>query len=243
MSKRKQTAKAAGSSPPKRKRKRKAAKRKARAPKRRKSSKRRKRSSSTRRRSSSRGRGFKFECTRVKVDRRGYDSSGKFWGKNSREIGKLYRVRVIDRASDTYRDNFVHAHTQTEAKAKVSRAMVTGVDAGAFHSSPRSKSSLAEQVFGGRQHHAPHKRAFEHYDEMAPTTRGRALQRERHAISNGAFYAMTDDELNEIFNDRARASVSSRDKRIAGLHLRARAMHQRGDTRAAAEYEREADQV
>lgn len=204
--------------------------------KRRKAAKRRKRSSSKRAKwhtQPGRGRGFKFEVARHKVDRRGYDAAGKYWGKNSREMGKLYRVRVIDRATDLYSDSFVHAQTKTDAKAKVSAMMVR---------------TVAQQPPRGPMHEPDPRR--EHL-----------LERERHAISHSrprrgksqAFgghgrhhdgpinlEGATDDELNAITMD---GYAHSSYRQLAAMYLRSRAARLRGDIDTAMRLERDAEFV
>ena len=238
MTKKKHTL-AAGSSPPKRKRKpkrRKAAKRKKRAPAKRKSPKRRKRSSSKHRKrssSSSRGRGFKFEVSRVKVDRRGYDAAGKYWGKNSRDVGKLYRVRVIDKATDIYSDSFVHAQTQTEAKAKVSATMVRNV-------AQPARGPLHEPDPSRRQHLLERER---HAIEHSRPRRGKSQAfggHGRHHSGPINLEGATDDELNAIAMD---GYAHSSYRQLASLYLRSRAARLRGDIDTAFRLERDADFV
>jgi len=165
VSKRKK--KVAAAPAPPRKRKRKAPKRKhSSAPKRkRKAPKRRKRSSAPRRRSggSKPGRGFKFEVSRVKLNRGGYDPRGKYFGANTGGE-KLYEVRVIDRATDIYTDSHVRARTVSDAKAKVMANMMRSIGS----SAPANPAPRRPTV-------------FDHYDRMAPTHRQRLLERERGA--------------------------------------------------------------
>lgn len=104
--------------PPKRKR--------SSAPKRKRSSAPRRAPAARRRGPPKPGRGFKFEVSRVKLDRRGYDPRGKYFGANAGGL-KLYTVRVIDRATDIYTDAHVRARTVAEAKADVMANMMRSI--------------------------------------------------------------------------------------------------------------------
>jgi hypothetical protein len=251
--KRKKKAVAAGSSAPPKKRKRKRSrgvraglhkrkrKRKpaaARTKRKRSSTGKRKRSSSPRRlpkwhTQPGRGRGFKFEVTRVKVDRRGYDPSGKFWGKNSREAGKLYRVRVIDRATDLYSDSFVHAHTQTEAKAKVSATMVQSL-------APKhaTHSSRTHGSFGGIA-----SESFPGYGPEGVDMHGMHFGPETNAsvhANTPNLQRMGDRALTKIVHD-GRAHSTTR--QLAALILRERGAAAVGDIDQQHRFQREAEYV
>ncbi|HKT94674.1 MAG TPA: hypothetical protein VJS18_21120 [Paraburkholderia sp.] len=67
--------------------------------------------------------GLRFEVSRVRLDRQGYDPHGRYWGPNTRGH-KLYEVCVTDLASGTYRDAHLRAATVRDAKAQAAASMV-----------------------------------------------------------------------------------------------------------------------
>lgn len=72
-----------------------------------------------------RGTGFRFEVSKVKLDRRGYDARGRYHGRVSGQ--RLYQVRVVNKITDLYHDALVHARTVADAKASVQEGMMRGV--------------------------------------------------------------------------------------------------------------------
>jgi hypothetical protein len=60
---------------------------------------------------------------RVRLDRQGYDSRGKYWGANT-QGDRLYSVEVTDNASGDYNETHVRAANVRDAKAKAMASMV-----------------------------------------------------------------------------------------------------------------------
>jgi hypothetical protein len=57
----------------------------------------------------------KLYAERVRLDRQGYDSHGRYWGVGQ----KLYRVSNSDTTNDPYIDKFVRAPSADTAKTEV----------------------------------------------------------------------------------------------------------------------------
>ncbi len=64
--------------------------------------------------------GIKITAERVRVNRQGYDGTGRYWGVGE----KLWRVVVVDKGTDIYNDTHVRASNAREAKSNVIAQMM-----------------------------------------------------------------------------------------------------------------------
>jgi hypothetical protein len=92
---------------------------------------------------------LRMQTERVKLNRGGYDARGKYWGAGE----KLWRVSVIDVATDIYVDEHVRAPTQRDAKSKVTAHMMKALSL--LEASGGRELSSGEKLF--KAHHTPHR--------------------------------------------------------------------------------------
>jgi hypothetical protein len=171
---------------------------------------------------------IRMQCERVRLNRGGYDGRGKYWGVGE----KLFRVSVIDPATDIYVDEHVRAPTQREAKAKVTAHMMKAVShreaSGGDEWRPAARSEALLRRSGGMQAALAEPRASAVARRYADEPIPEAVNLE--GISESALRAISRDR-------KAHPQL----RELAGVYIDARDARRRGMIADAMEYESRAD--
>jgi hypothetical protein len=162
---------------------------------------------------------IRMQCERVKLNRGGYDSRGKYWGVGE----KLFRVSVIDPATDIYVDEHVRAPTQREAKARVTSQMMKAVS---------TREAMGAELSQGERAFLPASRTRA---RPAPVQRRYADEPIPEAVN---LEGISESALRAISRDR-KADPTLRE--MAGVYVDARDARRRGMIADAMEYESRAD--
>lgn len=157
------------------------------------------------------GTGIKINVERVRINRQGYDPRGQYWGVGQ----KLFRVQVVDKATDIYSDTHVRAATGREAKASVIASMMRSLDA---NTSPAGAEQMASLGKSAKRFAAP-----------APAN---------HVAIN--MEGETDSELEKLSRDR---SAHPGQRELAHVFLDARRARLAGMIDSALHYEQRAERL
>lgn len=153
---------------------------------------------------------LRMQTERVKLNRGGYDGRGKYWGVGE----KLWRVSVIDVATDIYVDEHVRAPTQRDAKSKVTAHMMTALSL--QEAAGGRELTSGEKLF--KAHNTPHR-----VSASERTHNSGDMQWAHEAIN---LEGSTDAELRTLSRNRkahpqlrelAGVFIDARDARIRGM--------------------------
>lgn len=187
---------------------------------------------SKRKRSTGRKRGspssIRFEIERVKLDRQGYDTRGRYYGVGE----KLWRVTVLDAASHVRADDVVRAPTQRDAKQRMAARLVELVSRSMPQSAEDERES-SELLAFGREHAQRHKLRRLISTELSGVGSGDGYE----AIN---FEGSTDAELRAYAKDE---SIHPKQRELAKVFARARAARLAGNIAQALALEASAQRL
>jgi hypothetical protein len=167
---------------------------------------------------------LRMQTERVKLNRGGYDSRGKYWGVGE----KLWRVSVIDPATDIYVDEHTRAPNQREAKAKVTAHMMRSLS---LREAGGAELTAGERAFlpAARTHARAHAL-------VRPTGRAQTQRRyEDEPIPEAInLEGLSDSALRAVSRDR---KADRQLRELAGVYIDARDARIRGMIDDAMQYE------
>ena len=173
---------------------------------------------------------IRFEVERVKLNRQGYDSHGRYYGVGE----KLWRVTVLD-ANNSYRaDEVLRAPTQREAKARMAARLVELVSRSTPQSAEDARDS-AELLAFGREQSAPRRRVPR---LISTELSGVGMDGGEYEAIN--FEGCSDSELRAYSKDEA---LHPKQRELAKVFVKSRAARLRGNIAEALSLEAQAQRL
>lgn len=178
---------------------------------------------------------IRFAVERVRLNRQGYDSRGRYYGVGE----KLYRVTVLDATSHVRADDVVRAATQREAKAAMAARLVELVSRSMPQSAEDARES-AELLAFGRQQAAPRRRrgVARLISTQLSGVMGDAADGGEYECIN--FEGCSDSELRDYARDQ---SLHPKQRELARVFGKSRAARLQGNIAQALSLEAQAQRL